>query len=59
MGYIPSRLKLPPVKKLKELLQPYHDDDYIRNNIYAFAEANPEKRFDLDRDIDPTGFDTK
>ncbi|MFN8252822.1 MAG: exonuclease domain-containing protein [Ferruginibacter sp.] len=44
MGYIPARTSIQSAQDLKELLQPYADNDYIRNSIYAFVEANPEKK---------------
>ncbi len=44
MGYIPKKLKITSAGELKNYLNPYADNDYIRNSIYAFAEANPEKK---------------
>ncbi|MBS1512953.1 MAG: GIY-YIG nuclease family protein [Bacteroidetes bacterium] len=44
MGYIPREESLYSLLELKQKLQPYADNDYIRNSIYAFAEANPEKK---------------
>ncbi len=44
MGYIPSALQPKNVHELKEALQPYSDNDFIRNSIYSYAEANPEKK---------------
>lgn len=47
MGYIPASTTFGVAADLKEILQPYADNDYIRNSIYAFAEANPEKKVTL------------
>lgn len=43
MGHIPANTKIPDASVLKDLLTPYRDNDYIRNNIYAYAEAHPDK----------------
>jgi len=44
MGYIPKKLKPTSSIQLKDYLNPYADNDYIRNNIYSFAEAYPHKK---------------
>ncbi|MFZ1530422.1 MAG: exonuclease domain-containing protein [Ferruginibacter sp.] len=44
MGYISKMPKEADKEKLKELLQPYHDNDFIRNSIYNYAEAYPGKK---------------
>jgi len=44
MGYLPKSFTITGSGELKNLLNPYTDNDYIRNNIYSFAEANPHKR---------------
>ena len=44
MGYVPKSFTISSSGELKNLLNPYTDNDYIRNNIYSFAEANPDKR---------------
>ncbi|MGC4102523.1 exonuclease domain-containing protein [Ferruginibacter sp.] len=44
MGYIPKKLKPQSSGELKNYLNPYADNDYIRNSIYSFAEANPHKK---------------
>jgi DNA polymerase III subunit epsilon len=44
MGYIPKKLKPKSSGELKNYLNPYADNDYIRNSIYSFAEANPHKK---------------
>ena len=45
MGYISSALKPSCINELKEKLEPYADNDFIRNSIYNYAERNPEKKF--------------
>ena len=47
MGYLPKSFPVINCSELKNLLNPYADNDYIRNNIYSFAEANPHKRIQL------------
>lgn len=47
MGYLPHDAKVNSPVELKNYLNPYADNDYIRNSIYAFAEANPGKRINL------------
>ena len=47
MGYIPKKISITSSAALKEYLNPYADNDYIRNNIYAFAETYPEKKITL------------
>jgi DNA polymerase-3 subunit epsilon len=47
MGYIPKKLKPKFSVDLKNYLNPYADNDYIRNSIYSFAEANPGKKINL------------
>ncbi|UEG49847.1 GIY-YIG nuclease family protein [Ferruginibacter lapsinanis] len=44
MGYLPASLSIESVDDLKEFLQPYQDNDTIRNSIYSFVEAYPEKK---------------
>ncbi len=44
MGYIPAKTAIQSAQDLKELLQPYADNDYIRNSIYAFVEGYPDKK---------------
>ena len=44
MGYIPQKIPVTSSAELKNYLNPYADNDYIRNSIYAFAEAYPEKK---------------
>ena len=47
MGYLPKSFTIASTGELKNFLNPYADNDYIRNNIYSFAEANPDKRISL------------
>ena len=49
MGYLPDTAAINNSAELKNYLNPYADNDYIRNSIYAFAEANPEKKINLQR----------
>ena len=49
MGYLPKSFTIASTGELKNFLNPYADNDYIRNNIYSFAEANPDKRIQLMR----------
>jgi DNA polymerase-3 subunit epsilon len=44
MGYIPKKLKPKSSVDLKNYLNPYADNDYIRNSIYSFAEQHPDKK---------------
>ena len=32
------------VEDLKEMIEPFADNDFIRNSIYDYAERNPEKK---------------
>ncbi len=47
MGYLPASAAITSSVELKNFLNPYADNDYIRNSIYAFAEANPGKKINL------------
>jgi len=47
MGYLPSSIKISFSEELKDILQPYQDNDTIRNSIYSFIEAHPEKKWVL------------
>ncbi|MBC7424545.1 MAG: nucleotide excision repair endonuclease, partial [Ferruginibacter sp.] len=44
MGYLPSSTTITSTSDLKNYLNPYADNDTIRNSIYSFVEKNPEKR---------------
>ena len=47
MGYLPKAYEITTPLELKNHLNPYADNDYIRNSIYSFAAANPAKRISL------------
>lgn len=47
MGYLPSSTSITSSNELKNYLEPYMDNDYIRNSIYSYVENNPEKRIAL------------
>ncbi len=47
MGYLPKAFPINTCGELKNFLDPYADNDYIRNNIYSFAEANPHKKIQI------------
>ncbi len=44
MGYLPATMQVNSADDLKSYLQPYADNDTIRNSIYSFVEKNPEKK---------------
>ncbi len=48
MGYVPKQLAFSRSEELKLYLQPYRDNDFIRNSIFTFAEKYPEKRISID-----------
>lgn len=47
MGFIPENTLLENAATLKELIQPYADNDTIRNSIYTYVQQYPDKRVDL------------
>ena len=47
MGYLPSSQNITSAGDLKNYLQPYADNDTIRNSIYSFVEQYPDKRIML------------
>jgi DNA polymerase-3 subunit epsilon len=47
MGHLPSSVPITSSDELKTFLNPYADNDYIRNSIYSFVEINPDKKFAL------------
>ena len=47
MGYLPSDLQPKTTEQLKKSLQPFADNDFIRNSIYSYAERFREKRVEL------------
>ena len=44
MGYVSSTMQTSSLQQIKETIEPYADNDFIRNSIYAYAERNPEKK---------------
>ncbi len=44
MGYISAALQPKTAEDLKAAIEPYADNDFIRNSIYAYAERNPGKK---------------
>ena len=44
MGYLPVKEEVQHIDELKNKLQPYSDNDFIRNSIYAYAAAHPSKK---------------
>ena len=47
MGYIKSQHTTTDIFALKEMLNPYADNDFIRNAVYSFVELNPDKKISL------------
>jgi hypothetical protein len=47
MGYVNANELNANVESLKQVLQPYADNDFIRNSIYSFAALYPEKKMAL------------
>ncbi len=47
MGYLPASQTITSAEDLKNYLQPYADNDTIRNSIYSFVEQYPDKKFQL------------
>ena len=47
MGYMPSNTVITSMVELKTYLNPFADNDTIRNSIYSFIEKNPDKRISL------------
>ena len=44
MGYVKDDPAVYGLHGLKDLLDPFPDNDFIRNSVYAFAEANPARK---------------
>ena len=44
MGYVAASQQITSAAELKNYLQPFADNDTIRNSIYSFVEMNPSKR---------------
>lgn len=49
MGYVSAGIKIKDTTVLKEHLKRYPDNDFIRNSIYSFADAYPEKKLEIPR----------
>ncbi len=47
MGYIKTQPTPTDIFSLKEMLNPYADNDFIRNAVYSFVERHPEKKLAL------------
>ena len=47
MGYVSSTQQITSAAELKNYLQPFADNDTIRNSIYSFVESNPSKKMAL------------
>jgi len=47
MGYLDAKEKINNLFELKEKILPYTDNDFIRNSIYSYVAANPEKKLML------------
>lgn len=47
MGYLSASLSINSAAELKNYLQPYSDNDTIRNSIYSFVASYPEKKITL------------
>jgi DNA polymerase III subunit epsilon len=44
MGFVPEDKYVNDIEKLKDKLEPFRDNDFIRNSIYNYAEQNPHKK---------------
>lgn len=44
MGYLNATEAIENIMFLKQKLEPYNDNDFIRNSIYSYASANPSKK---------------
>ncbi|CAN5854169.1 exonuclease domain-containing protein [soil metagenome] len=44
MGYLNAKEKISNLYELKEKILPYTDNDFIRNSIYSYVAAYPEKK---------------
>jgi DNA polymerase III subunit epsilon len=47
MGFIPRKMKMDDLTRLKKVLTPYQDNDFIRDMIYRYAQTNPAFRVDF------------
>jgi DNA polymerase-3 subunit epsilon len=48
MGYLDAKEKVKNIAELKEKINPYTDNDFIRNSIYSYVAANPSKKLLLE-----------
>ncbi len=48
MGYLEETENIEKINELKEKLTPYADNDFIRNSIYAYVSANPQKKVEFE-----------
>lgn len=44
MGYLPASQQIRSIDQIKSFLQPYADNDTIRNSIYSFVEQHPSQK---------------
>jgi DNA polymerase-3 subunit epsilon len=47
MGYLPASQRVISANEIKGFLQPYADNDTIRNSIYSFVQQYPHKKIPL------------
>ena len=47
MGYLNANEKIQNIADLKDKIEPYTDNDFIRNSIYSYVAANPGKKLEL------------
>ena len=50
MGYIANDNLLTDIEKLEQNLEPYQDNDYIRNLVFKHAADFPEKCYTFDEE---------
>ena len=43
MGYLPDDITVNSIHTIKEHIEPFSDNDFIRKSVHAFALANPDK----------------
>lgn len=53
MGYISNKTKFTSTDQLKDILNPYTDNNFIRNSIYNYIETYPHKKIPLTTVIRP------
>lgn len=49
MGYVDATESIENIVELKQKLEPYSDNDFIRNSIYSYASANPAKKISFSK----------